>query len=155
MFVGAPGSGKSTFWSTYLKSYERINNDTLKTKEKCMKMTRELLGQGQSVVIDNTNPTADVRARYTTIAAEMKIPIRAIYFDVPKERSMENNFQRKANSHRQHLSRGISEIPIHTFYKHHTVPTEKEGFEKIIKVSFVAGPFENDEDKHAFYNLKK
>lgn len=36
LFVGAPGSGKSTFWSNYLSDYVRVNNDTLKTAAKCI-----------------------------------------------------------------------------------------------------------------------
>ncbi len=32
IFVGSPGSGKSTFWQNYMPKYARINRDTLKTK---------------------------------------------------------------------------------------------------------------------------
>jgi hypothetical protein len=32
IFVGSPGSGKSTFWQNYMSKYARINRDTLKTK---------------------------------------------------------------------------------------------------------------------------
>lgn len=68
IFVGSPGCGKSTFWQNYLSSYVRVNNDTLKTPEKCMKVCKESLVAGKSVVIDNTNPTQDVRKRYIAIA---------------------------------------------------------------------------------------
>lgn len=57
IFVGSPGSGKSTFWKTYFSSYERLNNDTLKTPAKCLKACSEFLAQNKSCVIDNTNPT--------------------------------------------------------------------------------------------------
>jgi KaiC/GvpD/RAD55 family RecA-like ATPase len=32
IFVGSPGSGKSTFWKNYMSQYARVNRDTLKTK---------------------------------------------------------------------------------------------------------------------------
>lgn len=32
IFVGSPGSGKSTFWQNHLPKYARVNRDTLKTK---------------------------------------------------------------------------------------------------------------------------
>jgi bifunctional polynucleotide phosphatase/kinase len=59
IFFGSPGSGKSTFWKNYLSTYERVNNDTLKTPEKCVKVLKEALDTGKSAVIDNTNKTLD------------------------------------------------------------------------------------------------
>jgi ABC-type ATPase involved in cell division len=38
IFTGSPGAGKSTFWLNYMPKYERVNRDTLKTKEKCYKV---------------------------------------------------------------------------------------------------------------------
>ncbi len=100
LFCGAPGSGKSTFWKNYLSKYERVNNDTLKTKEKCIKVCEEAIKQNKSVVIDNTNSTAEQRTRYIEIAKKYKIPCRLIKFDVNKETCMHNNKQRKINLHR-------------------------------------------------------
>ena len=34
VFVGSPGSGKSTFWKNYLSEYVRVNFETHFTKEK-------------------------------------------------------------------------------------------------------------------------
>lgn len=53
MFVGPPAAGKSTFFRKNLEplGYERVNQDQLKTKEKCVKVARELLSQGKNVVI--------------------------------------------------------------------------------------------------------
>jgi bifunctional polynucleotide phosphatase/kinase len=56
IFCGSPGSGKSTFWKTYLSTYARVNRDSLKTKEKCYKVAEQYIKKGESVVIDNTNP---------------------------------------------------------------------------------------------------
>lgn len=41
IFVGSPGSGKSTFWKNYLSKYARVNRDTLKTKEKCYQVAEQ------------------------------------------------------------------------------------------------------------------
>ena len=59
IMVGGPGSGKSTFVTTKMKNYVRVNNDTFKNLKKCAKVCREALEQGKSVVIDNTNPTKE------------------------------------------------------------------------------------------------
>ena len=85
LFVGSPGSGKSTFWNTYLKNYVRVNNDTLKTKEKCMKVLREALQAGKSAVVDNTNLSREHRGRYIPIAKEFKVPVRCFVFKRDKE----------------------------------------------------------------------
>ena len=152
IFVGAPGAGKSTFWSTYLPDYVRVNNDTLKTKEKCMKAAREALKSGKSCVIDNTNADKDTRARYIPIAEEFKVPCRAFYFDLDKPLCMHNNKQRKLNENRKHLSKKVGDVIIHTFFKRVEKPALKEGFSDVHHVKFVPGPFHNDKDEELYYN---
>ncbi|CDW76414.1 bifunctional polynucleotide phosphatase kinase-like [Stylonychia lemnae] len=153
LFFGSPGSGKSTFWKNHLSDYVRVNNDTLKTPQKCMAVCEEGLKAGKSVVIDNTNATLEQRTRYLTLAKKYNVSIRCFMFDVTKEVCMHNNTQRKVNSHRQHLSGKIPNIPIHSFFKNSEKPQEKEGYAEIKKIQFKAGPFENEEDKKCYYSL--
>jgi len=152
IFVGAPGSGKSTLWDNHFSDYVRVNNDTLKTKEKCIKVARQALSDGKSCVIDNTNPDKDTRARYIPIAEEFKVPCRAFYFDVEKTVCMHNNEQRKKNPHRNHFSKKVGNVIIHTFFKRCQKPTTDEGFSEVHTVKFVPGPFKNDDDKESYYN---
>lgn len=65
---GSSSSGKSTFTVNHLPDYERVNRDTLKTKEKCLKVAEEALKNKKSVVIDNTNPSSADRALYIKLA---------------------------------------------------------------------------------------
>lgn len=53
LFCGPPGAGKSTFYWTYLKplGYERVNQDTLKSRDKCIQAAKEFLKDGESVVV--------------------------------------------------------------------------------------------------------
>lgn len=60
LFCGPPGAGKSTFYWRQLEplGYERVNQDILKTREKCVKTARELLQGGKSVAIGTSRPVA-------------------------------------------------------------------------------------------------
>mmetsp|Transcript_23247 Transcript_23247/g.28830 ORF Transcript_23247/g.28830 Transcript_23247/m.28830 type:complete len:156 (-) Transcript_23247:66-533(-) len=153
--VGAPGSGKSTIAVHWMATYERVNNDALKSKEKCMKVCREMLQAGKSVVIDNTNSSQDVRTRYIDIARDFKVPVRCFYMRTDKETCMHNNFQRKANTHRKHLSKAVPSVAIHTYFKNAVKPKLSEGFETIIELDFVADTFDNAEDRQCYDQVRQ
>lgn len=53
VFCGPPGAGKSTLFKRVLSpiGFERINQDTLKTRDKCLQVAKECLGEGKSVAI--------------------------------------------------------------------------------------------------------
>jgi bifunctional polynucleotide phosphatase/kinase len=91
LFMGAPGSGKSTFYHTNMKTYEYVNQDQLGSAAKCIKVCQAALTAGKSVVIDNNNYTKEQRSRYTSLAHEAKVPVRLFHFNTPKDRCMHNN----------------------------------------------------------------
>src|SRR5579862_6005237 len=53
LFVGSPASGKSTFFREYLApmGYERINQDTLKTRDRCVMEATALLEKNIPIAI--------------------------------------------------------------------------------------------------------
>ncbi|RYO32505.1 hypothetical protein AA0111_g4400 [Alternaria arborescens] len=80
MFCGSPGSGKSSFYWKHLQpfGYGRVNQDILKTREKCVKAATALIIEGTSVAIDNTNADPETRAVWITLAQKLKVPIRCV-----------------------------------------------------------------------------
>jgi hypothetical protein len=50
------------------------------------------------------------------------------------------------------LSKSVSNIPIHTFFKKLVKPDLKEGFSEIKVILFKPGPFENEDDQKT-YNM--
>ena len=70
--VGFPASGKSTFVKKYLlpHGYIHVNRDTLHTPAKCISATKDSIKAGRSVVVDNTNPSANSRSDYIKLASE-------------------------------------------------------------------------------------
>lgn len=153
IMVGSPGSGKSTYSENYLvnKGYIRINQDILKNQKNCMKKAENEIKNKKSVVIDNTNPTINVRKNYINLAKNYKLKVRCFYIDIPKQLAFHLNNLRNVNNERKHFSESVNQIPIHTFYKHLEIPTLEEGFDEIVNLNFVPGPFVNDKDKKLFY----
>lgn len=153
IFVGSPGSGKSTFWKNYLSSYTRVNNDTLRTREKCLKVARASLENNKSCVIDNTNPTAEVRRFYINLAKELKVPVRCFVFKVPKDLAFHLDTLRRVNKHHSHLSGRVGSMPIHKFFKDFEQPNASEGISEVQEVELVGGPFDNPTDESLFYSF--
>jgi bifunctional polynucleotide phosphatase/kinase len=151
LFVGSPGSGKSTIYNRYMPEYTHVNNDLMKTKEKCMKATKEALSKGQSVVVDNQNHTREVRARYTAIAKSLGVQMRAFVFKTPKEVCIHNNNQRKINSHHKHFSKAVPKIPIHSYFKQLEEPKVSEGFNEIVEIDFVPDYFSNKQAEEMYF----
>lgn len=149
IFCGSPGAGKSTFWKNYMPKYERVNRDTLKTKEKCFAVAEQFLSNGKSVVIDNTNPKKEDRAYFLKLATKLGLKARCFFFLTPKEICTHNDTQRVGNAVRKHFSGKAGRIPIATWWKHMQKPTLDEGFYEIKEVNFIA-KFEDDIDKQEY-----
>lgn len=65
IFVGIPGSGKSTFYQQrFFDSHLRVSLDLLNTRNKEQQLIDYALSVHQRVVIDNTNPSSAVRQLY-------------------------------------------------------------------------------------------
>ena len=96
--VGYPASGKSSFCKQYLEKYKIINQDTLKYKNKCLKLCFEYLQKGDSVVIDNTNPNIDSRKVYLDIARKLNINVRCLLFTCNEQTANHMNYFRCQNS---------------------------------------------------------
>jgi bifunctional polynucleotide phosphatase/kinase len=63
--------------------YERVNQDLLKTRDKCVKVATQHVENKQPVVVDNTNADKDTRAVWVGLAAKLKVPIRLVHFTAP------------------------------------------------------------------------
>ena len=71
IMMGIQGSGKSEFCRRFLPDVERINLDTLNTRNNERKLIAACHVRGVDYVVDNTNPTKGDRARYIPDAKAM------------------------------------------------------------------------------------
>ena len=64
LFIGIPGSGKSSFFKErFFSTHVRISLDLLRTRHREELLLEACLGTEQRFVIDNTNPTTSERVQ--------------------------------------------------------------------------------------------
>ncbi|KAM0788200.1 hypothetical protein ACM66B_001359 [Microbotryomycetes sp. NB124-2] len=145
LFVGSPASGKTTLYRRYFEpaGYAHVNQDTLKTRQKCIEAVREHLSAGRSCVVDNTSPARATREQYLELLRNEfpNVKARVVYFAVPSALAMHNNVYRSSDpsSNREM----VPAIAFSQYDKAFEMPDpEAEGFECMHTVNF---KFEGDE----------
>ncbi|RGP70141.1 bifunctional polynucleotide phosphatase kinase [Fusarium sporotrichioides] len=139
LFCGPPGAGKSTLYWKSLKplGYARINQDQLKTRDKCLQAAKEHLQEGTSVAIDNTNADPETRTVWVELAKKFGISIRCVWFKTPLQVCEHNNAVRALNESLNPESRLVlPKMAFTGFANRFKPPSVKEGFQEIIEVPF-------------------
>ncbi|CAZ79331.1 unnamed protein product [Tuber melanosporum] len=140
LFVGPPGAGKSTFYRRNLEplGFERVNQDTLKTKDRCLKVSDSLLEGGKSVTVDNTNPDVTTRAAWISLAKKHKVPIRCVHFIAPTDLCQHNDAVRAlggelVNPEKRKI---LPKIAFTNFASRFIKPRIDEGFQDMTEIEF-------------------
>lgn len=139
LFCGPPGAGKSTFYWRYLKplGYERVNQDILKSKDKCFKAARDHLEDGEPVAVDNTNPDPEVRGQWVDLAKKVGVPIRCVWFKTPLGIAEHNDTVRALNKDMNPEARAaLPKLAFNGFASRFKQPKTKEGFQDVVEVDF-------------------
>ena len=132
LMIGYQGSGKS-YVANVLKekyNYTVINQDTLKSKSKCLKNIKISMSNSESIVIDQTNPDKDKRNEFITIAKINGYTVRAILMTTSLELSQHNNYFR-------HITTGTKIVPkiaYNIYGSKFEEPELNEGYSNIIKI---------------------
>ncbi|KAL9094651.1 MAG: hypothetical protein Q9163_006541, partial [Psora crenata] len=148
VLCGSPGSGKSTFFWSRLKplGYERVNQDTLKTRERCVQVASSLLAERKSVAVDNTNADPDTRAVWVALARQHQVPVRCVYFTAPSKLCEHNDTVRGLAGSGPFNPEKRVMLPPSAFAGYRArfkEPSTDEGFEDVVRVEF---EFQGDEE---------
>ncbi|KAK7532386.1 polynucleotide kinase 3 phosphatase-domain-containing protein [Phyllosticta citribraziliensis] len=148
LLCGSPGAGKSTFFWRHLKplGYERVNQDTLKTRDRCLKVAAEHLAEGVSVAVDNTNADAETRAHWVKLAQKHKVPIRCVLLTAPAKLCEHNDAVRALSASEQLNPEHRSMLPklaFSSFTSRFRAPRLDEGFQDVLDVGF---KFDGDDE---------
>ncbi|KAJ3356932.1 hypothetical protein GGF32_001245 [Allomyces javanicus] len=145
VLVGSPGSGKSTLsaWLRDEHGYTVVNQDTLRSRDKCVKEARLAVQRGESVVIDNTNGSKETRALYLEIAQAHDVPARCLHLTTPVPLAQHLDMIRDLTGQRPRLPA----VAFSAYEARFVQPSADEGFHEVVPVPFV--PFFAEDDKMA------
>ncbi|CEH13609.1 Polynucleotide kinase 3' phosphatase [Ceraceosorus bombacis] len=148
-FVGPPASGKTSYYRRHFapRGYVHVNQDTLKTRDKCIKAAEAALQKGQSVVIDNTNPKRATREEYKKISLYASARVRMILFDLPRDHLEHNNLVR-AHAMPDEKRERIPAIAFNSYFKNLEKPHESEG-----EIHHAQWAFVGDEEAKRKYQM--
>lgn len=133
IFIGIPASGKTTFYHQHFsENYVHINLDTLHTRNKEQLALEAGFTGGKCMVIDNTNPTVEERAKYIKPAKEQGYRVEGYFFQSKVSDCIERNEKRKGKAK-------VPNIAIAATSNRLEMPSYAEGFDTLFFVHMEDG----------------
>lgn len=128
VFIGLPGSGKSSFFKERLfHSHVRISLDLVKTRNRERRLMDVCFATQQRFAIDNTNPTKQVRASYIELAKAQRFRVVGYYFQSIIADCLHRNSLRPV------LQR-VADVAIYSIAQKLELPSKAEGFDQLVYV---------------------
>ncbi|GHA59606.1 AAA family ATPase [Pontibacter akesuensis] len=128
IFCGIQASGKSTYYKEhFFNSHVRISMDLLRTRNRESLFLEACLRSNMRFVVDNTNPTAEERAKYIHLAKAAKYEVLGFYFEANSTEAVARNSLRS----------GRFKVPDKAIYGTHKKlqpPTLAEGYDALYLV---------------------
>jgi predicted kinase len=133
VFVGLPASGKTTYYrehfaTTHLHVSKDLMPQAGRRGDRQEREIGEALAAGRDVVVDNTNPSAAVRAPLIAVGRRHGARIIAYYFEATVKDCLTRNRQREGKAR-------VPDVAIFVTSKKLAPPTVAEGFDEVRVVS--------------------
>ncbi|KAM7526509.1 hypothetical protein LguiA_016411 [Lonicera macranthoides] len=138
ILMGAPGSGKSTFCDTVIRSsirlWSRICQDTIGngkagTKTQCITSAAAALKDGKSVFIDRCNLDREQRADFVKLGGSHHADVHAVVLDLPAKLCISRSVKR--TGHEGNLRGGKAAAVVNRMLQKKELPKLSEGFSRI------------------------
>jgi predicted kinase len=102
--------------------------DLLNTRNKENKLLDFCFQTQSKIVIDNTNPTKEERAKYIELGKRFKYNIISFFFESNFEECLQRNNLRTGKER-------IPEVGLKSFLKNRSRPTLEEGFDELYNIT--------------------
>ena len=144
VMVGPPGAGKSRCADARFVAagYTLINRDSIGDMKRCRRMAGEALRRGESVVVDNTNPSVQARGNFVSLVDELGLSggscgVRACWVRTDRAVAEALNALRTGKTPKG-ASRKVPPIAFSTYYKNfHAPDARSEGITQgVLEVAF-------------------
>ncbi|QDE92530.1 kinase [Myxococcus xanthus] len=136
LFVGLQGSGKSSLYrQRFAATHVHVSKDlwphAVRKEARQRRYIAEALAAGRPVVVDNTNPSADVRAPLIALGREYQARIIGYYFASKLEDCLARNALREGRAR-------VPEVALRATVKQLERPQREEGFDALFYVTLDA-----------------
>ncbi|KAJ0228903.1 Transcription factor bHLH140 [Hirschfeldia incana] len=140
VLIGPPGSGKSTFCDSVMKSPQRpwsricqdiISNGKAGSKAQCLKSALESLKEGKSVFIDRCNLDREQRSEFIKLGRGGGGPqVHAVVLELPAQVCISRSVKR--SGHEGNLQGGRAAAVVNKMLRTKELPKLNEGFSRIM-----------------------
>ncbi len=132
IFVGLQAAGKSSFFrSRFAATHRLISKDLMRNRRdpqaRQLMLLEQALRNGESVVVDNTNPRAADRASIITLARSYNATITGYLFDARPGECLRRNALRQGRAR-------VPDVAIYATAAKLEYPRAEEGFDAIFRV---------------------
>jgi len=129
VFVGLPGAGKSTYYRAHFAAtHVHVSKDLMpnarRRDDRQLRDVEAALARGKSVVVDNTNPSVEVRKPLIELGRRHGARIVALFFDVDVRTAIMRNRQREGTGR-------VPDVAIFATKKKLVAPSIEEGFDLV------------------------
>ena len=137
ILIGLQGSGKSTFYrQRFAGTHELVSRDLLRNNSNPARRQRQLIEEalqaGRSLVVDNTNPTREVREELVRLGRQHGATVLGYYFEPQVKQSLARNALREGSAR-------VPDVAIFATMKKLVRPSFEEGFDRLYYIRTVDG----------------